>query len=53
MKYSSAITFLYYKDFSYGVDFLEDVLELNQGIRVKIKKIDYLIIYYLQLTQQL
>ena len=29
MKYSSAITFLYYKDFSYGVDFLEDVLELK------------------------
>ena len=29
MKYSSAITFLYYKDFSYGVDFLEDVLELE------------------------
>lgn len=29
MKYSSAITFLYYKDFSYGVDFLESVLELE------------------------
>ena len=29
MKYSSAITFLYYKDFSYGVDFLEGVLELE------------------------
>lgn len=35
MKYSSAITFLYYEDFSYGVDFFENVLELdlvmNQG----------------------
>lgn len=29
VKYSSAITFLYYKDFSYGVDFLEGVLELE------------------------
>ena len=29
MKYSSAITFLYYKDFSYGVDFVENVLELE------------------------
>lgn len=29
MKYSSAITFLYYKDFSYGVDFVEQVLQLD------------------------
>ncbi len=29
MKYSSGITFLYYKDFSYGVDFVEDVLQLE------------------------
>lgn len=29
MKYSSAITFLYYNDFSYGIDFVEHVLELN------------------------
>ena len=29
MKYSSAITFLYYKDFSYGVEFVENVLELE------------------------
>lgn len=29
MKYSSAITFLYYEDFSYGTDFIENVLELE------------------------
>ncbi len=29
MKYSSAITFLYYEDFSYGVSFYEDVLQLE------------------------
>ena len=29
MKYTSAITFLYYKDFSYGVDFLENILQLD------------------------
>ena len=29
MKYSSAITFLYYKDFSYGVEFVEQVLQLD------------------------
>ena len=29
MKYSSAITFMYYKDFSYGVDFIEQVLQLD------------------------
>jgi len=29
MKYSSAITFLYYKDFSYGTDFIEKVLQLD------------------------
>jgi len=29
MKYSSAITFLYYKDFSYGVDFIEDIFKLD------------------------
>ena len=29
MKYTSAITFLYYEDFSYGIDFMEDVLQLD------------------------
>jgi len=29
MKYSSGITFMYYKDFSYGIDFVEGVLELE------------------------
>ena len=29
MKYSSSITFLYYKDFSYGVDFVENILQLD------------------------
>jgi hypothetical protein len=29
MKYSSAITFLYYDDFSYGIHFMEDVLQLS------------------------
>ena len=29
MKYSSAITFLYYKDFSYGVDFIEGIFKLD------------------------
>lgn len=29
MKYSSAITFLYYEDFSYGADFIENVLQLD------------------------
>jgi hypothetical protein len=29
MKYTSAITFLYYDDFSYGVNFIEDVLQLD------------------------
>ncbi|GEM_PF-1396594 len=29
MNYSSAITFLYYEDFSYGIDFIENVLQLN------------------------
>ena len=29
MKYSSAITFLYYEDFAYGQSFIENVLELN------------------------
>ena len=29
MKYSSSITFLYYEDFSYGVDFMENVLQLD------------------------
>ncbi len=29
MKYSSAITFLYYDDFEYGINFFENVLELN------------------------
>ncbi len=29
MKYSSAITFLYYEDFSYGVEFFEQILQLN------------------------
>jgi hypothetical protein len=29
MKYSSAITFLYYKDFAYGTDFIENVLQLD------------------------
>ena len=29
MKYSSGITFLYYKDFSYGIEFFETVLELK------------------------
>ena len=29
MKYSSAITFLYYKDFAYGADFLESTLQLK------------------------
>jgi hypothetical protein len=29
MKYSSAITFLYYDDFSYGINFVENVLQLD------------------------
>jgi hypothetical protein len=29
MKYSSAITFLYYEDFSYGINFMEHVLQLD------------------------
>jgi hypothetical protein len=29
MKYSSAITFLYYEDFSYGINFIENVLQLD------------------------
>lgn len=29
MNYSSSITFLYYKNFSYGIDFLENVLQLD------------------------
>jgi len=29
MKYSSGITFLYYKDFSYGIEFFETVLVLK------------------------
>lgn len=29
MRYSSAITFLYYNDFSYGIGFLENVLQLD------------------------
>ena len=29
MKYSSAITFLYYSDFSYGINFVENILQLN------------------------
>ena len=29
MKYSSAITFLYYEDFAYGVDFIENILQLD------------------------
>jgi hypothetical protein len=29
MKYSSAITFLYYQDFSYGITFVEKVLKLD------------------------
>jgi hypothetical protein len=29
MKYSSAITFLYYEDFSYGINFIENVLQLE------------------------
>ncbi|MCG8579444.1 MAG: hypothetical protein MI866_05985 [Bacteroidales bacterium] len=29
MKYTSAITFLYYEDFSYGIDFFENVLQLD------------------------
>lgn len=29
MKYSSAITFLYYNDFSYGIDFIENILQLD------------------------
>ena len=29
MKYSSAITFLYYEDFSYGIDFIENILQLD------------------------
>ena len=29
MKYSSAITFLYYEDFSYGTNFIENVLQLE------------------------
>lgn len=35
MKYSSSITFLYYDDFAYGSDFIENTLQLdlvmNQG----------------------
>lgn len=29
MKYSSAITFLSYEDFSYGINFIENVLQLD------------------------
>lgn len=29
MKYSSSITFLYYNDFSYGINFFENVLNLD------------------------
>jgi len=29
MKYSSAVTFLYYEDFSYGIDFMENSLQLD------------------------
>ena len=29
MKYTSAITFLYYEDFEYGVDFIEQTLQLE------------------------
>ena len=29
MKYSSAITFLYYEDFTYGINFIENVLKLD------------------------
>lgn len=29
MKYTSAITFLYYSDFDYGVDFFENLLQLE------------------------
>ena len=29
MKYSSAITFLYYKNFTYGADFVENTLQLE------------------------
>ncbi|TRX64279.1 VOC family protein [Carboxylicivirga sp. M1479] len=29
MKYSSAITFLYYRDFAYGIDFIENTLQLD------------------------
>lgn len=29
MKYSSVITFLTYKDFEYGIQFMEDVLQLD------------------------
>ncbi|MCU4177065.1 VOC family protein [Carboxylicivirga sp. N1Y90] len=29
MKYSSSITFLYYKDFKYGIDFMENTLQLD------------------------
>ena len=29
MKYSSAITFLYYEDFTYGTNFIENVLKLD------------------------
>lgn len=29
MKYTSGITFLYYKDFSYGVDFIEGIFKLE------------------------
>jgi hypothetical protein len=28
-RYSSSITFLYYKDFDYGTDFMEEILELE------------------------
>jgi hypothetical protein len=29
MKYNSSVTFLYYKDFSYGIDFMESILNLE------------------------
>ena len=29
MKYTSLVTFIYYENFDYGVDFLENVLELE------------------------
>ena len=29
MKYTSSITFLYYEDFAYGADFIENVLQLE------------------------